>query len=247
MKTDKITSYEGRTQRTRMLLGEDALTLLKRTHVAVFGIGGVGGFAVEALARAGIGEFTLIDHDTVAESNINRQIVATTRTIGCYKTEVMKQRILDINPEAVVHLYECFYLPGESEDMMPLSRYDYVVDAIDTVTAKLALAMEADRVQVPIISCMGTGNKLHPEMLEIADIYKTSECPLAKVMRRELKNRHIKKLKVIYSRERPIRPEPQILEKGRRITPGSVSFVPSVAGLLIAGEVIRDLSIQTND
>ena len=247
MKTDKITSYEGRTQRTRMLLGEDALTLLKRTHVAVFGIGGVGGFAVEALARAGIGEFTLIDHDTVAESNINRQIVATTRTIGCYKTELMKQRILDINPEAVVHLYECFYLPGESEDMMPLSRYDYVVDAIDTVTAKLALAMEADRVQVPIISCMGTGNKLHPEMLEIADIYKTSECPLAKVMRRELKNRHIKKLKVIYSRERPIRPEPQILEKGRRITPGSVSFVPSVAGLLIAGEVIRDLSIQTND
>lgn len=246
-----------RFSRTEMLLGEKAMNRLANAHVAVFGVGGVGGYTAEALVRSGIGRITLVDSDTVAESNINRQIIATTKTIGRYKTEVMKERALEINPDIKIEEHRIFYLP-ETAEQFDFTQYDYVVDAVDTVTAKLSLVEAANRAEVPIISCMGAGNKLNPCAFEITDIYKTSVCPLAKVMRRELKQRGIKKLKVLYSTEEAIKPQTRkeehreettnekkvdiTKEIRRRSTPGSVAFVPSVAGLMIAGAVIRDLT-----
>ena len=224
--------------RTELLLGQEAMDRLRRSRVAVFGIGGVGGHVVEALARAGIGQLDLIDHDKVSMSNINRQIIATLDTVGMDKVDVMKERILSINPEAQVETHRCFYLP-ENADTFDLSQYAYVVDAIDTVTAKIELILRAKKASVPIISCMGTGNKLNPMQLEIADIYQTSVCPLAKVMRRELRKRNVEKLKVLYSKEEPIK---NYLSVQGRAVPGSVSFVPSAAGLIIASEVVREIS-----
>lgn len=228
--------------RTALLIGDDGIDRLRNAKVAVFGIGGVGGYVVEALARSGVGQFELIDSDKVSISNLNRQIIATTQTIGRYKTEVMKERILIINPNACVTLRNCFFLPDNSSEF-DFSSYDYVVDAVDTVSAKIALVMEADKTHTPIISCMGAGNKLNPTMFEVADIYKTSVCPLAKVMRHELKKRGIKKLKVVYSKEIPQKPKAsQSLEATKKITPASIAFVPSVAGLIIASEVIKDIA-----
>ncbi len=231
--------------RTAMLLGEEAINKLQQSRVAVFGIGGVGGYVVEALVRAGIGAIDIIDNDEVCESNLNRQIIATKTTVGMAKTDAMEARILDINPDCKVKKYQCFYLP-ETAGQFDFAHYSYVVDAIDTVTGKIQLVMQAKEAGVPIISSMGTGNKLNPTELEVADIYKTSVCPLAKVMRRELKRRGIKKLKVVYSKEEPRTPFAEHKEEGanpvRRATPGSVSFVPSVAGLIIASEVIKDLT-----
>lgn len=226
--------------RTELLLGSEAMKKLAASRVAVFGAGGVGGFAIEALARVGIGAIDIIDNDTVSESNINRQIFALTDTVGRYKTEVAAQRIAKINPDAAVGTYNLFYSP-DTQDEIDLSKYDYVIDAIDTVAGKLALAVNATRAGVPLISSMGMGNKLDPTALEVTDIFKTSVCPLAKVMRTELKKRGIKKLKVVYSRELPMKPLSVIAENGRRQLPGSISFVPSAAGLMLAGEVIKDL------
>ncbi|MBQ8318796.1 MAG: tRNA threonylcarbamoyladenosine dehydratase [Lachnospiraceae bacterium] len=224
--------------RTRNLIGDAAMDSLAKSRVAVFGIGGVGGHVVEALARSGVGAIDLIDSDTVALSNINRQIIATLSTVGQYKVDAMKARIADINPECKVEAIPCFYLP-ETKDQFDFSKYSYVVDAVDTVTAKLSLVCEAKEKNVPIISCMGAGNKLNPAMFEVADIYKTSVCPLAKVMRRELKKRGIDSLKVVYSKEEAIKPK---TIDGDERTPGSTAFVPSVAGLIIASEVIKDLT-----
>lgn len=221
--------------RTELLLGEEAMEILKNARVAVFGIGGVGGYVTEALARSGVGALDLTDKDRVCLSNLNRQIIATHKSIGKYKTEVMRERILDINPEAEVRTHECFYLP-ETKGEFDFSSYSYVVDAVDTVTAKLSLAEEAKAAGVPIISSMGAGNKLNPFLFETADIYETSVCPLARVTRRELRKRGIDHLKVVYSKEAPLRP----LREADG--PGSTAFVPSVAGLLIASEVIRDLT-----
>ena len=238
--------------RTERLIGQENIEKLASARVAVFGIGGVGGFTVEALVRSGIGHIELIDHDTVAESNLNRQIIATQDTIGRDKVDVMKERILSINPEAEVVTHECFFLP-ENKDDFDFSKYTYVVDAVDTVTAKIAIIEEAKKTGVPVISSMGTGNKLDPTKFEVADISKTSVCPLAKVMRRELKKRGIFHVKVVYSKEEAITPltedvTPQCSEQDgedamgrKKIAPGSVSFVPSVAGLIIAGEVIKDI------
>lgn len=233
--------------RTEMLLGAETMEKLQNAHVAVFGIGGVGGYVAEALARSGVGTFDLIDNDTVALSNLNRQIIATHSSIGKYKVDVMKERILDINPKARVNVHKCFFLPENSKDF-DFSQYTYIVDAIDTVTAKLELIVRANEVEVPIISSMGTGNKLDPTRLEVADIYKTEVCPLARVMRNELKKRGIKKLKVVYSKEQPIKRKKQendqiTSENAGRIkdVPGSTAFVPSVAGLIIAGQVIADI------
>ena len=242
-----------RFSRTALLLGQKAMEKLAESRVAVFGIGGVGGYTVEALVRSGVGAVDLIDSDKVCLTNLNRQIIAVESSIGKYKVDVMRERIRDINPETVVNVHKCFYLP-ETKDAFDFSQYSYVVDAVDTVTAKLQLVMEAEKAGVPVISSMGAGNKLDPTAFQVADIYKTSVCPLAKVMRRELKKRGIKKLKVVYSQEQPLTPEragnPEEQETGsgdsgisssRRATPGSVAFVPSVAGLIIAGEVIKDL------
>ena len=223
--------------RTKNLIGDAAMEKLANARVAVFGIGGVGGHVVEALARSGVGALDLIDKDTVSVSNINRQIIALYSTVGKYKVEAMKERIADINPDCRVETYNCFYLP-ETKDQFDFSKYDYVVDAVDTVTAKLTLVCEANEKNVPIISSMGAGNKLNPAMFEVADIYKTSVCPLAKVMRRELKKRGIKSLKVVYSKEEAITPSNV---EGEERVPGSTAFVPSVAGLIIASEVIKDL------
>lgn len=242
-------------QRTELLLGKEAMDRLAGAHVAIFGIGGVGGYVVEALARSGVGKFSLIDNDTVALSNLNRQIIATFDTVGKYKVDVMKERILSINPNADVATYPCFFLP-ENAGEFDFTQYDYVVDAIDTVTAKIQLVMQAKEAGVPIISCMGTGNKLDPTRLEIADIYETSVCPLAKVMRRELRKREIKALTVLYSKEEPKVPgalaetemvEAETLEQEnvtirRRAVPGSTAFVPPAAGLIIAARVVKDLS-----
>ena len=243
--------------RTELLLGKEAMEKLQNSRVAVFGIGGVGGYVCEALARSGVGAFDLIDDDKVCLTNLNRQIIATYKTIGKYKTDVMKERILDINPKADVRVHKCFFLP-ENADEFPYEDYDYMVDAVDTVTAKISLVMKAQEKHIPIISSMGAGNKLDPTAFQVADIYKTSVCPLAKVMRRELKKRGIKKLKVVYSQEKPIRPiedmsiscrthcicPPGAAHKctERRDIPGSTAFVPSVVGLIIAGEVIKDLA-----
>lgn len=234
--------------RTELLFGEAAMERLWNSRVAVFGIGGVGGHCAEALARSGIGTIDLVDSDRVALSNLNRQLVATRSTIGEFKTEAMKQRILDINPEITVNEWRCFFLPEEQEKF-PFSEYDYVVDAVDTVTAKIGLVMAAKEAGVPIISSMGAGNKIDPSKFEVADIYDTTVCPLAKVMRRELKKRGVKKLKCVYSKELPLEHQPSALavlqeieaDSSRRSTPGSTAFTPSVAGLIIAGEVIKDL------
>lgn len=226
--------------RTGMLLGHKGMDRLYKARVAVFGIGGVGGHVVEALVRSGIGAIDLIDNDVVCVTNLNRQIIALKSTIGRPKVEVMKERIMDINPECRVNVRQCFFLP-ENSDEFDFSQYDYVVDAVDTVTAKLELVMKAYEAGVPIISSMGAGNKLNPAEFEVADIYKTSVCPLAKVMRYELRKRNIPNLKVVYSRENPIKPE--ALEEADAKA-GSTAFVPSVAGLIIASEVIKDLVNQ---
>ena len=245
--------------RTELLLGKEAMDKLQNSRVAVFGIGGVGGYVCEALVRSGIGAFDLIDDDKVCLTNLNRQIIATKKTVGQYKTEVMRDRILEINPKAEVIIHNCFYLPENADDF-DFSEYDYVVDAVDTVTAKLELIMRAKESGTPVISSMGAGNKLDASAFRVADIYKTKVCPLAKVMRRELKKRGVKKLKVVYSEEKPIRPVEDmaiscrahcICPPGakhkcteRRDIPGSVAFVPSVVGLIIAGEVVKDLSAE---
>lgn len=227
-------------KRTEMLIGTEKLRTLKNSRVAVFGVGGVGGFVVEALARSGIGSIDLIDNDTVCESNINRQIIALTSTIGMNKTEAAKRRILDINPNCKVTAFNIFVLP-ENISEFDFGVYDYVVDAIDTVTGKIAIIEKAYKENIPVISSMGTGNKLDPTQFEIADISKTSVCPLARVMRYEMRKRGIKKLKVLYSKETPVKSKINEATQQRKIPPGSISFVPSVAGLIIAGEVIKDL------
>ena len=228
--------------RTKMLIGQQAAEKLGRARVAVFGIGGVGGYLCEALVRSGIGAFDLIDNDTISLSNINRQLIATVKTVGRYKTDVMRERMLEINPAVSVKVYHCFFLPGQEEDF-PFGEYNYIVDAIDTVTAKIALAAAAQKAGVPIISSMGTGNKLDGGQFLISDIYQTKMCPLARVMWRELKKRGIKKLKVVYSEETPCRPNMQDTQavQEKKAVPGSIAFVPPAAGLLMAGEVIRDL------
>lgn len=243
--------------RTQLLLGPEAMTALSTKRVAVFGIGGVGGYVCEALVRSGIGSFDLIDDDKVCLTNLNRQIIATRKTVGKYKAEVMRDRMLEINPEAKIEIHKCFFLP-ENADEFPFNEYDYVVDAVDTVTAKIELILRSQKEGVPVISAMGAGNKLDAGRLKVADIYDTKICPLARVMRRELKKRNVKQLKVVYSDEQPIRPledmsiscrthcicPPGAQHKctERRDIPGSTAFVPAVAGLLIAGEIIRDLS-----
>ena len=242
--------------RTELLFGKEAMDKLAGSKVAVFGIGGVGGYVCEALVRSGVGAFDLIDDDKVCLTNLNRQIIATMSTVGKYKTDVMKDRMLDINPKVDVEVHKCFFLPENADDF-PWDSYDYVVDAVDTVTAKIALVMKCKEKNIPIISSMGAGNKLDGSQFKVADIYKTKVCPLAKVMRRELKKRGVKKLKVVYSEEIPTRPiedmaiscrDNCICPPGaehkcteRRDIPGSVAFVPSVAGLIIAGEVAKDL------
>lgn len=230
--------------RTEMLLGKEGMLCLRQASVAVFGVGGVGSHCIEALARSGVGRLLLIDNDTVSLTNINRQSIAYHSTVGRYKTEVMKERIRDIDPETQVETWETFVLPDNLEQFFA-GPVDYIVDAIDTVSTKIALAELACRRKIPLISSMGTGNKLHPELFEIADIYQTSVCPLCRVMRRELKNRGIPHLKVVYSREKPasVRNEDEVEKREtERPVPGSVSFVPPAAGLLMAGEVIRELT-----
>ncbi len=226
-------------ERTQLLIGQAAIERLKKSKVAVFGAGGVGGYVIEALARSGIGSIDIVDNDTVSVSNINRQIYALHSTVGEYKVDVAARRAADINPDIKVRGYKIFFMPDNADDF-DFKEYDYIVDAIDTVTAKIELVMRARKAGVPIISSMGTGNKLNPTLFEIEDIYKTSVCPLARVMRYELKRRGIEKLKVLYSKEKPIKPN---TEDGR--TPASCAFVPSVAGLIIAGEVICDLTNTT--
>lgn len=244
--------------RTELLLGKETMEKLKQSRVAVFGVGGVGGYVCEALVRSGVGAFDLIDDDKVCLTNLNRQIIATRNTVGQYKVDVMKDRILSINPDAQVRTHKYFFLP-ENADEFPFEEYDYIVDAVDTVTAKITLIMKAEEKHVPVISSMGAGNKLDASAFRVADIYKTKVCPLARVMRRELKKRGIKKLKVVYSEEKPTRPMEDmaiscrnhcICPPGaqhkcteRRDIPGSVAYVPSVAGLILAGEVIKDLSV----
>ena len=243
--------------RTQLLLGSDAMESLYKKKVAVFGLGGVGGHVCEALVRSGIGSFDLIDDDKVCLTNLNRQIIATRKTVGKYKAEVMQERMLEINSDAKIEIHKCFFLP-ENADAFPFHEYDYIVDAVDTVTAKIELIMRAQKERVPIISAMGAGNKLDAGRFKVADIYDTKICPLARVMRRELKKRNVKRLKVVYSDEQPIRPledmsiscrthcicPPGARHKctERRDIPGSTAFVPAVAGLLIAGEVVKDLS-----
>ena len=225
--------------RTVILLGKSAMEKLKNARVAVFGVGGVGGYVVEALARSGVGTLDLIDNDSVSESNVNRQIIALHSTIGRAKVDVAKDRVKDINPDICVHAHQVFYLP-ETADEFDFTKYDYVVDAIDTVSGKLALIERAKEAKVPVISSMGAGNKLDPTAFEVADIQKTSVCPLARVMRRELKKRGIDHVKVVYSKEEPL-PSPLQDEESGKPIPGSIAFVPSVVGLILAGEVIKDL------
>ena len=265
IKSTEIVGIEGydtmlnQFSRTQLLLGEEAMDRLKRSRIAVFGVGGVGGYVCEALVRSGVGAFDLIDDDKVCLTNLNRQIIATRKTVGQYKVDVMKNRMLEINPDVDVRLYKCFFLPENAADF-PFEEYDYIVDAVDTVTAKIELIMRAKASNVPIISAMGAGNKLDPGRFKIADIYDTSVCPLARVMRRELKKRNVRSLKVVYSDEQPIRPiedmsiscrthcicppgaEHKCTE--RRDIPGSTAFVPAVAGLMIAGGIVKDLSLR---
>ena len=227
-------------ERQIRLIGKEAQERLKRSHVAVFGIGGVGGYVAEALARSGIGEISLFDHDRVAPSNCNRQIIALQSTIGRLKVDVMKERILDINPEAVVHANPVFFLP-ENADTIDFSVYDYVADAIDTVSGKIALIRKTKAEGVPVISAMGAGNKMDASAFQVADLYETSVCPLAKVMRRELKERGIGSCKVVYSKEEPLKPAGENDGDSRKVTPGSNAFAPGACGLILAGEIIRDL------
>ena len=232
--------------RTAFLLGSDAMEKLRNARVAVFGLGGVGGYTVEALARGGIGRLDLIDNDTVSRSNINRQILATHSTLGLPKTEAAKRRVLDINPNAEVRTYDVFYTP-ETAEQFDFTQYDYIVDAIDTVTGKLCLVQQAVAAGTPIICCMGTGNKLDPTRFEVTDISKTTMCPLARIMRKELGKRGIKHLKVVYSQEEALTPtgwEEEAAAIGKRQIPGSVSFVPGAAGLILAGEVIKDIAMR---
>lgn len=226
--------------RTALLLGREALETLKRARVAVFGIGGVGGYVCEALARSGVGTLDLIDNDTVSESNRNRQIIALFSTVGREKTEVMRERLLDINPSLTVHTHNLFFSP-ETADRFDFTQYTYVVDAIDTVAGKLELAVRCEAAGVPLISSMGTGNKVHPELFEIADIYKTSVCPLARVMRTELRKRGVKHLKVVYSKEIPLTPKKPVPQDNGRHLPGSTAFCPPAAGLILASAVVRDI------
>ncbi len=230
--------------RTRLLLGGSGMEKLAKARVAVFGIGGVGGYVCEALVRSGVGAFDLIDHDVVSPTNLNRQIIATRSTLGKCKADVMRDRMLDINPEADIRVHKCFFLP-ENAGQFPFGEYDYIVDAVDTVTAKLGLILTAQGMGVPIISAMGAGNKLDPSRFRVADIYDTRVCPLARIMRRELKKRGVAALKVVYSDEEPLRPAGPVTvpsaEAGRRDIPGSTAFVPAAAGLLLASEVVRDL------
>ena len=240
-----------RFSRTELLFGEEAMKILAASRVAVFGVGGVGGYAVEALARSGVGALDIIDDDKVCVTNINRQIIALDSTVGMYKVDAAAQRIREINPDCKVSCHKMFYMP-ETADKLDFSQYDYVIDAIDTVTGKIEIIMQAKQAGIPVISSMGAGNKLDPTRFEVTDIYKTSVCPLAKVMRYQLKRRGVKKLKVVYSKEEPITPQGQAVDDGsgktdmrsgsaRRSTPASVAFVPSVVGLIIAGEVIKDI------
>jgi len=232
--------------RTQMLLGRSAVEKLQKARVAVFGIGGVGGYTVEALARSGIGQIDVIDNDTISVSNINRQILATHSTVGLPKVEAARRRILDINPDCVVRLHQVFYTP-ETAGQFDFSQYDYIVDAIDTVTGKLQLVQRAMEAGTPIICCMGTGNKLDAAAFEVADISKTTMCPLARIMRKELSKRGIKHLKVVYSKEEALTPtgwEAEAAALGKRQIPGSVAFVPGAAGLILAGEVIKDIALK---
>ena len=247
--------------RTQLLLGEEAIEKMSNSRVAVFGIGGVGGYVCEALVRSGVGAFDLIDDDKVCLTNLNRQIIATRKSIGKYKVDVMKERMLDINPKVDVRVHKCFFLPENADDF-PFEEYDYVVDAVDTVTAKLEIIVRAKSLNIPVISAMGAGNKLDASRFKVADIYKTQMDPLAKVMRRELKKRNIKHLKVVYSDEQPIKPledmsiscrtncicPPGAAHKctERRDIPGSTAFTPAVAGLILAGEIVKDLSVINN-
>ena len=247
--------------RTQLLLGEEAIEKMSNSRVAVFGIGGVGGYVCEALVRSGVGAFDLIDDDKVCLTNLNRQIIATRKTVGKYKVDVMKERMLDINPKVDVRVHKCFFLPENADDF-PFEEYDYVVDAVDTVTAKLEIIVRAKSLNIPVISAMGAGNKLDASRFKVADIYKTQMDPLAKVMRRELKKRNIKHLKVVYSDEHPIKPlvdmsiscrtncicPPGAAHKctERRDIPGSTAFTPAVAGLIMAGEIVKDLSEINN-
>lgn len=232
--------------RTEMLLGTEAMERLYQARVAVFGLGGVGGYVVEALARGGIGQLDLVDNDTVSLSNLNRQLLATHSTVGLQKTEAARRRVLDINPECIVRVHDVFYTP-ETAHLFDFREYNYIVDAIDTVTGKLQLVEQANKAGTPIISCMGTGNKLDPSAFQVADISKTSMCPLARVMRKELGKRGIKHLKVVYSQEETITPqgwEEEAAALGKRQIPGSVSFVPGAAGLILAGEVLKDIALR---
>ena len=223
--------------RTELLIGKTGVNVLESSRVAVFGVGGVGGYTVEALARSGVGAIDLVDNDVFSITNLNRQIYATHSTIGKYKVDVAKERILDINPKCKVNTYKMFYTPEVEFDF---ENYDYVVDAIDTVSGKIELVVKCNEANVPVISSMGAGNKMHPEMFEVADIYETSVCPLAKVMRQELKKRGVNKLKVVYSKEVPLKTSVKDEKTGKSV-PGSNAFVPSVVGLIIAGEVVKDL------
>ena len=232
--------------RTELIFGKDKMDRIHDSHIAVFGLGGVGGYVVEALARCGVGTLDLIDNDTVSLTNLNRQIYALHSTIGQYKTDVAEARCKDINPDIIINKYNTFYLP-ETKDQFDFSQYDYIVDCIDTVTGKIQLVMQAEEAGVPIISSMGTGNKTNPALLQVSDIYKTTVDPLAKVMRHELKKRNIKKLKVVYSTELPVTPDEKAAadlteDSTKRSIPGSNAFVPPSAGLLIASEIIRDLT-----
>ena len=232
---------ESQFSRTELLLGEKSVETLAKKRIAVFGAGGVGGFVCEGLVRAGVGSLDIIDKDTVALSNINRQLIALHSTVGMNKVDVLEKRLKDINPNLVLRKYKCFFLP-ETSDSFDFREYDYVVDAIDTVTGKIELVLKAKEAGVPVISAMGAGNKLDPTAFQVADIYKTSVCPLARVMPRELKKRGIEKLKVVYSKEEPLKPD---FAEGEEVVPGSVSFVPSVMGLIIAGEIVKDLTSET--
>ena len=232
---------ESQFSRTELLLGEKSVENLAKKRIAVFGAGGVGGFVCEGLVRAGVGSLDIIDKDTVALSNINRQLIALHSTVGMNKVDVLEKRLKDINPNLVLRKYKCFFLP-ETSDSFDFREYDYVVDAIDTVTGKIELVLKAKEAGVPVISAMGAGNKLDPTAFQVADIYKTSVCHLARVMRRELKKRGIEKLKVVYSKEEPLKPD---FAEGEEVVPGSVSFVPSVMGLIIAGEIVKDLTSET--
>lgn len=228
---------ENQFERTALLLGKASVEKLAEKRVAVFGVGGVGGFVCEGLVRAGIGAIDIVDKDIVAISNINRQLIALHSTVGKNKVDVLEERLKDINKNLIIKKYKCFFLP-ETSETFDFREYDYVVDAIDTVTGKIELILKAKEAEVPIISAMGAGNKLDPTAFQVSDIYKTSVCPLARVMRRELKKRGVEKLKVVYSKEEPIKPQ---FEEGEEVVPGSISFVPPVVGLIIAGEVVKDL------